>query len=135
MRLPYNGSMNEASKADAPPRRTILLMGPDADLGYLLNRFAEQSEYQLRVTLGQISFQEVTVTSPAAVIFATMDFLGQSQGLVAELASLEVPILVCAGVVDQVRAGELGADACLLHPITLDGFRHALTLGHTARRA
>jgi DNA-binding response OmpR family regulator len=107
-------------------KRTLLLIGSDANLGYLLNRFAEQSEYQLTTAPDKISMQEVTVANPAAIIFLSMDFLDTARALVAELDSLEVPILVCSAVSDQVRARELGADSCLLHPITLEGFQNTL---------
>ena len=116
-------------------KRTILLMGNEANLGYLLGRFAEQSEYQLRVSAEKISIQDVAVANPAAIIFSSTDFMALAQALVTELAGFEVPLLVCSSVADEVRARELGADYCLLHPITYEGFQGALALVSTSKRA
>ena len=115
-------------------KRTILLMGSDASLDYLLGRFAEQSEYHLTVAPEKISIQDVTVANPMAIIFLSTDFLDKAQALVTELASLEVPIIVCSSVTDQARARELGADSCLLHPITYEGFQDALALANAPKR-
>lgn len=106
--------------------QTLLLMGNDTDLGYLLGRFAEQSAYHLTVATEKISIQDVTAANPTAIIFSSLDTLDKWQPLVTELTSLEVPIIVCSSLIDQVRARELGADSCLLHPITFDGFQTAL---------
>ncbi|HJS17780.1 MAG TPA: hypothetical protein VJ785_03470 [Anaerolineales bacterium] len=116
-------------------KRTILLMGNEANLGYLLGRFAEQSEYQLTVSAEKISIEDVAVANPAAIIFSSTDFMAQSQALVMELAGIEVPIIVCSSVTDVAMARELGADYCLLHPITYEGFQGALALARTPKRA
>ena len=116
-------------------KRSLLLIGSDANLGYLLNRFAEQSEYQLTTAPEKISIQEVTVADPAAIIFSSMDFLNKAQAFVAELDNLEVPVIVCSAVNDQAKARELGADSCLLHPITLEGFQNTLASVNVPKRA
>jgi len=115
-------------------RQTILLMGSDASLGYLLGRFAEQGEYQLTIAPEKVSILDVTVANPAAIIFLSTDVLDKAQALVTELTSLEVPIIVCSSVTDQAKARELGADACLLHPITYEGFQDALALANAPKR-
>jgi len=116
-------------------KQTILLMGNDASLGYLLGRFAEQSEYQIMAVPEEISIQDVTVTNPAAIIFLSTEFLDKSQAFVMELVSREVPIIVCSSVTDEARARELGADSCVLHPITYDGFQNALAIANAPKRA
>jgi len=116
-------------------KQTILMMGNDADLGYLLGRFAEQGEYQLTVVPEKISIQDVTVANPAAIIFSSMDFMDKAQALITELVSIEVPIIVCSSVTDEARARELGADHCLLHPITYDGFQNALAMVSAPKHA
>lgn len=116
-------------------KQTILLMSNDVNLGYLLGRFAERSDYQLTVSSEQISIQDVTIANPAAIIFSSTDLMDKSQPLVAELARIDVPIIVCSSVTDVARAGELGADHCLLHPITLEGFQGALALVNAPKRA
>lgn len=125
----------ENKKMDPNTKQTILLMGNDANLGYLLGRFAEQSEYQLTVTPEKISIQDIKVANPAAIIFSSTDFMDRAQALVTELTSIEVPIIVCSSVTDETRARELGADYCLLHPITYEGFQDALALANTPKRA
>ncbi len=116
-------------------RQTILLMGTDPNLRYLLGRFAEQSDYQLTTTSENVSMQDVTVANPAAIIFSSMELLDKVQELVVELSSLEVPVIVCSSITDEARAMELGADHCLLHPITYEGFQGALALANTLKRA
>lgn len=107
-------------------KRTILLVSNDANLGYLLGRLAEQSEYQIAVAPEVASGQDFASANPAAVIFSSTDLLERKQILRGELSSLEIPIIVCSSVNDQVRAMELGADDCLLHPITYDAFKSVL---------
>ena len=116
-------------------KQTILLMGNDANLGYLLGRFVEQSEYQLHVSAEKISIQDVAIANPAAIIFSSTDFMAQAQALVTELADIEVPIIVCSSVTDVAMARELGADYCLLHPITYEGFQGARALAGAPKRA
>ena len=116
-------------------KQTLLFMGNDTELSYLLGRFAEQSEYQLTVAPEKASIRDVTATNPLAIIFSSMDFLSEAQNLAIELTSLDVPIIVCSSLTDQVRARELGADSCLLHPITFDGFQNALVVASTTKRA
>jgi hypothetical protein len=108
-------------------RATILVIGNDPTLHYLLGRFAEHSGYQLKVNREPISNPEVAALNPAAIIFLSTEQLARDQGLLAELASLDTPILVCSSVAEKARALELGADYCLLHPLTYDDFQTTLT--------
>ena len=106
---------------------TILLIGKDATLSYLLARFAEHKKYQWKVSLDNVSGSEIAAMKPAVVIFLSTELLARDQTLVAELANFEAPIVVCSSPVEEARARELGADYCLLHPFTLSGFQAALT--------
>jgi DNA-binding response OmpR family regulator len=105
---------------------TILLIGRDRTLRYLLARFAEHSGYQWKVSADKVSTSEITASNPAVVIFLSIEFLDTDQSLVTELANLDAPILVCSSVLEEARARKLGADYCLLHPLTYDGFQAAL---------
>ena len=107
-----------------PP--TILLIGQDVALGYLLARFAEHSGYQSRVSAEMVAGPELAALGPALVIFQSLDLLARSQGNLAELARLETPILVCAAAAEEATARDLGADGCLLHPFTFGDFQAAL---------
>jgi CheY-like chemotaxis protein len=114
------------SKMNLKTSRTILLVGNDAALRYLLGRFVEQSECALAIVPVITSAQEITEINPKAIIFLSTEHLKAAQTLMTELTSTETPIIVCSAVADEARARELGADRCLLHPITYDGFQKAL---------
>ncbi len=108
-------------------RPTILVIGNDAALGYLLGRFAEHSGYRLAVNLDNSSLEQVVAVNPAVIVFPSTEILETFQTLVGELASLDFPIMVCSSVADETKARELGADYCLLHPLVYDDFQMALT--------
>ena len=120
---------------DPIKRRTILLVGKDEALNYLLGRFAEQSECDLASVPKIISAQEIIEGPPKAIIFLSMEYLEAAQSLTEELMGLETPILVCAAVADEARARDLGADQCLLHPITYKGFQTALAAVSSPKQA
>ncbi len=92
----------------AEKKSTLLLIGQDNMLHYLLKRYAEQT------------------VKPIAIVFLSTELLEASQGFVEEMTSHETPILVCSSDGDEARAKELGADYCLLHPLTYDNFHAAL---------
>jgi len=119
-----------------PPKKssTILLIGSDAALGYLLNRYAERSGYQLVVNEKILSVTEITTINPAVIIFLSTELLETTQSLVRWLTGLDTPILVCSSVADEARSRELGADYCLLHPLIYDDFQAALTNLSTLKR-
>jgi CheY-like chemotaxis protein len=105
---------------------TILLIGRDGTLRYLLARFAEHSGYQWKVRADKVSTSEITAINPAVIIFLSTELLARDQTLVTELSNLDAPIVVCSSVIEEARARELGADYCLLHPLTYSGFQTAL---------
>lgn len=109
-----------------PSNTEITMIGNDPSLAYLISRFAEQSGCRLSVLKGIPSVEEIWVRKPWLVLFSSMDSLESAQGLVSELAGGDIPVGVCASVGDEARAHELGADHCLLHPLTYDGFMAAL---------
>lgn len=113
----------------------IQLIGNDNDLSYLLGRFAEQSQHTVTLASEIASAQEIANTNPTAIIFLSMELLEEAQSFVAGLTRLEVPIIVCSSVTEEARARELGADSCLLHPITFHGFQDALAVANTSKRA
>ena len=108
------------------PKPTVLLIGKDTALNYLFNRFAEQSGYQLTTNHENVSVEEIETVKPAAILFLSTDLLSKEQALITELASRELPILVCSSVAEEARARELGADYCLLHPLTYHDFQKTL---------
>ena len=114
---------------------TILLIGMDANLGYLLARFAEHSGYQSNIRGELGSSREITSMKPAVIIFLSTELLARDQTVIAELTNLEAPILVCSSAVEEARARELGADYCLLHPLTYNDFQTALSTVITSKHS
>jgi len=112
---------------------TILLVDHDTTLSYLLARFAERSGYLLTVSSDGLSIKEIESIDPVAIIFTSVELLAARQTLVLELSSLDTPIIVCLSVTEEVRARELGADYCLLHPLTYDDFQTALSNANASK--
>jgi len=63
---------------------------------------------------------------PAAVWLPSLETLEAFQPLKSTLTNFNIPVVVCASVADEARARELGADYCLLHPVTYGDFLNAL---------
>lgn len=108
----------------------ILLIGNDAALTYLIERYAQRSGYQVRVQPIVPSSTAGTDLQPAAVLFSSIENLEAAQSQIAHLSNAEIPLLVCSSINDQTRAHKLGADHCLVHPLTYDGFLAALAAIH-----
>jgi len=113
---------------------TILLIGSDTTLGYLLRRYAERGGYQFKVNAAGISSREIATINPVVVIFLSTELLARHQSFVSDLTSLDAPILVCSSAVEEARARDLGADYCLLHPLTYDDFQAALAHATASKR-
>lgn len=111
-----------------PAQSTILVIGNDQMLTYLLNRYAEQSDCQMILREIAPDPAEIGQLRPAAIIFASIERLQAGQSLVDALSTHEIPTLVCASLADEAHARELGADACLLHPLTYENFWAALSI-------
>jgi hypothetical protein len=124
---------NSNMTLDSQP--VILLFGNDTTLSYLFARFAERSGCRLIINSENLSTGEIETVNPVAIIFPSTELLEKTQALVMELVSLEAPIMVCSSVADEARARELGADFCLLHPITYEGFQDALAIATATKRA
>ena len=108
----------------------ILLIGNDAVLAYLIERYAERSGCEIRVRPSVPVPPTDPDGKPAALLFSSIENLEAAQSQLARLSNAEIPLLVCSSVNDQARARELGADHCLVHPLTYDGFVAALTAAH-----
>jgi DNA-binding response OmpR family regulator len=104
----------------------ILLIGKDATLQYLLARFAEHSGYEWKVSAEDVSSREIAAIHPTVIIFLSAELLAKAQTCLTELANLDAPILVCSSAIEEAQARELGADYCLLHPLTYNDFQTAL---------
>jgi hypothetical protein len=107
--------------------RTLLFIGNDPMLAYLLNRYAAQSGCEMIFRDNATEPGEIGQLRPTAIIFSSVERLQAGQSLMDTLSTYEIPVLVCASLADEAYAGELGADACLLHPLTYDSFWAALS--------
>ncbi len=101
---------------------TIILVGKDERLAYLLQRFIEQSPCVLIPWLTIPSAIEIKQIHPSVIIFSTIELLEAAQPLMDHTSANEIPVMVCTSVAGEAHARELGADACLLHPLTYDHF-------------
>jgi DNA-binding response OmpR family regulator len=111
------------------------MVGSDPSLAYLIERYSEQSGLQITIAQDIPSAEAVYSLKPSMLLFPNLESLEAAQGLIAELANSDISVLVCSSVADQARANELGADHCLLHPLSYDGFLAALTALRTPRAA
>ena len=102
------------------------MIGADTALAYLIGRYAEQGGYDMATVQAVPSVAEVLALRPAAILFPSLEDLSAAQSLIVDLAGYDIPVLVCLSNHDQARARELGADHCLLHPLTYAGFAAAL---------
>jgi CheY-like chemotaxis protein len=107
-------------------RAKLLLIGNDPALAYLVSRFAERSGHDIALMQSLPPAQEVCGLRPAAILFPSLEMLEAAQSLISELADCDIPVMVCSSTIDEARARELGADHCLWHPLTYDGFLAAL---------
>ncbi len=105
----------------------ILVIGNDPALAYLIRRYAEQGGYRIATAQVVPSAAEACALQPAAILFQSVEGLETSGTLIRDMVDCDVPVLVCSSVTDQARARELGADRCLLHPLTYDSVLAALT--------
>lgn len=117
-----------------PSQSKILVIGNDPALSYLIGRYANQSGYDVATTQRMPSAAETCALQPAAILFQSVEGLETSQTLLRDLAACDVPVLVCSSVTDEARARELGADRCLLHPLTYDNMLAALTTAQRPER-
>jgi CheY-like chemotaxis protein len=120
-------------KPSSPPK--ILIIGNDTALTYLVGRYAERSGYEMATAPTVPPAEEICKQQPAAIFFPSIESLEAAQSLVAALTNDDIPILVCSSAADEMRARELGADYCLLHPLTYDGFMAALVATRVSRQS
>ena len=113
---------------ESSPQSLILMFGNDTALAYLIERYAAESGFGVTTKQGILQADDVCTLKPAAILFTSVESLEAAQGLVAGLANCDIPVLVCSSLSDEARARELGADRCLLHPLTYEGFHEGLAV-------
>lgn len=101
---------------------TLIILGGDPSFNYLVQRYAERLGYSVVNIPISAVVEPVHELKPAAVIFPSMENLEGAQPLALGLANRDIPVIVCSSLADQIRARELGADYCLVHPFVYDNF-------------
>ena len=110
-----------------PPQPAILVIGQDRPLMYLLGRYAEEGGYRIVHELTAPTSETIRALQPSAIVFTTLEELEKAQSQRIDLVNWEMPILVCSSGTDVAQARELGADHCLLHPLSYEAFQAALS--------
>src|SRR4030095_5393683 len=105
---------------------SILYVGSDPTLEYLLNRYAQRSGCQIRCVGSGAPDIDLAGLRPLSVWFSSLDVMAASPGLRGAAASLDIPLVVCAALDGDARAHELCADYIFLHPVNYDSFVGAL---------
>jgi CheY-like chemotaxis protein len=111
----------------SPPQPDILVIGQEPALIYLLKRYAEKGGYRIVHQVAAPATEALRELAPQAVVFTTLDDLEKAQSQMVDLVNWEMPILVCSSGTDVAQARELGADHCLLHPLSYEAFQAALS--------
>ena len=106
----------------------LILFGNNKSLVYLINRYAEEFGYELFTLDMTSSINEITRIEPSAIIFSSISQLENAQQLIEILYNYDIPILVCTSLVDKIKAVKLGADMCLVHPLTPDNFQKTISM-------
>jgi hypothetical protein len=94
---------------------------------YLLGRYAEKGGYRIVYELTAPASETIRSLQPSAIVFTTLEELEKAQSQRIDLVNWEMPILVCSSGTDVAQARDLGADHCLLHPLSYEAFQAALS--------
>ena len=105
--------------ADKP---SILLIGNDPSLQYLLERYTSRANYRLQSLHAIEAHVDLGLMKPQSIWFSSLEALEAAQPYRSAFLACNVPIVVCSSIADDARAMELGADYLLLHPLTYDNF-------------
>jgi hypothetical protein len=105
---------------------SILLIGNDPPLEYLLERYAYRGGFRLQILHAISPDVDICQLRPQSIWFSSLDVLEASQPQRNTFLACNVPIMVCSSIADNARAMDLGADYLLLHPLTYDCFQSTL---------
>ena len=100
----------------------IIYVGNDSSLEYLLARYAQRSGCRIENLRGTALDLAGGAPRPLAVWFSSLEMLEAAPAMRAAAADADIPLVVCASVIDETRALELGADFIFPHPVTYDFF-------------
>jgi len=106
---------------------TILLIGSDAALSYLIQRYARRGGFRVHVERTPTMSPETSTLRPTVVWFLSVESLAALRPRETGLVSDDTPLVVCSSAIDEARARDHGADYCAVHPLTYADFLTALT--------
>ena len=107
-------------------QKTILLIGPDDDLSYLMERYARHGGFRLLLEPLTDTEERAPEAAPDVVWFASLGTFEARGRVDDERGTDGAPVIVSVSRTDEVRARELGADGCAVHPLTYPAFVAAL---------
>jgi hypothetical protein len=108
---------------------SILLIGNDPSLEYLLERYAYRGGYRLQSIRAIAPNVDISQMQPQSIWFSSLDVLETFQPQKNTILNCNVPVVVCSSIADDARAMDLGADYLLVHPLTYDCFLSTLDQG------
>lgn len=111
----------------SPTRSRIALVAGEQSLTYLMERYTERSGLGIEVVADPPPAAMLMEHAPALLWFPSLESLARWRGEAEHVAGNEPAVVVCTAVADERRARELGADYCLLLPLTYDDFRAAVS--------
>ena len=100
----------------------IIYVGNDPSLEYLLGRYAQRSGCRIESLRGTAWDLAAGAPRPLAMWFSSLEMLEAAPALRDAATDADIPLVVCASVIDETRALELGADFIFPHPVTYDFF-------------
>lgn len=105
---------------------SIVLIGDDPSLEYLLERYAYRGGYRLQSVRTISPNIDIRQMQPQSIWFSSLEVLEAFQPQMNTISTGDIPIVVCSSIADDARAMDLGADFLLLHPLTYDCFLSTL---------
>jgi hypothetical protein len=105
---------------------TILVVGGDNALSYLLRRYAERGGFRFCEVHPPWQAPLCSSAGPAALWLPSIERLEAVKPREAGLVGDDSPVIVCSYIGDEARAHELGADFCAFHPLRYRDFLAAL---------
>jgi DNA-binding response OmpR family regulator len=110
----------------SPNGPRIALVAGDPSLVYLVERYTEWSGLSIDVLTDPPPAKALSAR-PALVWFPSFESLARWRSDTRPAPGSDPAIVVSTTVPDEGRARELGADYCVLLPLTYDDFRAAVT--------
>jgi hypothetical protein len=107
--------------------RWIALVAGNPSLNYLMERYTERSGLRIEIVPDPPPADLFLERGPAIVWFPSLDSLARWRAEGEHVANGEAAVVVCTSMPDERNARELGADYCLLLPLTYDDFRAAVS--------